>query len=145
MDIAGKGKSPFFKALLDLGCVSISSYTLPVDEVLGRLAFTVLEDENQRSRGLRPQLFVEVLRQLHVAVRRHGQIIRYLGLTPKECVTLTALAHGLSAADVAEEENVSLRAIEKRLQKSRSKLRARTTVEAVYKAALSGVLHKGIK
>jgi len=110
LNIVGRSRSPFFKALLELGCVSISSFTLPIDEVLGRLAFTIMEDQAQRSRALHASSFTELIRQFHVSVRRHGQITSYLGLTIKECATLTALAHGLSAADVAEEEEVSVRA-----------------------------------
>ncbi len=141
LDLSPEGKSPFFDALADLGCVSISNYTLPRNEIFGRLAFTVLEDQRQRDRQLDQAPFIDLLRQAHIALRRHGHIRRYFGLTPKECATLTALSQGQGAADVAEAETVTLRSIEKRLQKAREKLHARTTVEAVYKAALYGILH----
>ena len=143
LDLPGKAKTPFYEALSDLGCVSIASYTLPPDEVLGRLAFTVLEDRSQRDRAISPTAVADLLRQIHFALRRHGHIRRYLGLTAKECSTLASMAQGQSALDVAEAEAVAPRTIEKRLQNARAKLRARTTVEAVYKAALYGALPFG--
>ncbi len=143
LDLSAEGRNLFFDALADLGCVSISNYTLPREEIIGNLAFTVLEDQSQRDRALDPAPFINLLRQTHVALRRHGHIRRHFGLSLKECATLAALASGKGAADVAEDEAVTLRSIEKRLQKVRGKLRARTTVEAVYKAVAYGILYGG--
>ncbi len=117
------GRSPFFDALAQLGCVSISTYTLPKDEIIGNLAFSVMEDKKQGRRNLKKSAFINFSRELHSSLRRHGHILKQLRLTEKEGATLYALSRGRSAVDVTEADAIKVRSVEKRLQSVKAKLR----------------------
>ena len=76
----------------------------------------------------------------HAEMKRSGRLAREFDLSCKEVEALRGLSCGKTAADIADAETVSDRAIEKRVHSARRKLRAANAVEAVYKATAYGVL-----
>jgi len=53
---------------------------------------------------------------------------------------LSRTAHGKSSKQVADEMSISIDAVTSHLHRAREKLNAKTTTEAVYKAAKSGLI-----
>ena len=78
--------------------------------------------------------------EFHKVAKQHRLISGEIGLRSSQVEFLSQVAMGKSAEDLAEKYQISSRAAEKRLERIRHKLRARNTVEAVYKATSYGVL-----
>ena len=97
-----------------------------------------------RDRYAKPAIPVGKMRafahKFHEEARRHRLIAKELKLRASQVEVLSNVAMGKSAEDLAEKYGVSTRAIEKRLETIRHKLRARNTLEAIYKATIYGVL-----
>ncbi|QDZ00609.1 hypothetical protein FQ775_09570 [Nitratireductor mangrovi] len=129
----------FFGALIEDGCVSLASYCISGAAGIGYAALTVFEDETQ-ARGRPPTRdMLAVARHIHAGFRRR-LIAAHLDVTEREAMTLAGVAAGRTAEEIGGLEGVTGRSIEMRLQKVRSKLRARSSAEAIYKAVAYGVL-----
>lgn len=133
-------KNGFLQALLDIGMQKITFCSIPNGEIVGHLVLTIVHAEDHPHATKFEANILEYLRALLRALRKHGHLARYFGIKPKELHTLTRIANGLSSNEVAQESEVTLRAIETRLQNIRKKLRARTTPEAIYKATAYGMI-----
>lgn len=128
----------FLNAMVEIGCVRLTSVCLPRGEAVGRIVLTVMEGQGAAPRSAED--IRAVLRQMIACFRVHGHIARYFDLKPQELSTLQAVAFGQSAQDIATRDEVSVRTIEFRLQRARKKLRAMTTAEAVFKASAYGLI-----
>ena len=131
--------SEFLRNLVELGCPVLSTVCLPEGETSGRVLITVMDN------GAWPSAFAETeqaefLRAVLRALRRHGHLRRYFGLSPKEIETLRNIASGQSAADISAKGGVTRRAIESRLQAARRKLSSKTTPELMFKATAYGLI-----
>ncbi len=89
------------------------------------------------------QFYLDLGHHFHSAIRKHGFLKQYFKITEKEKAVLEGMAVGKTTADIASELGLKQRAIELRLQNARKKLRARTTTEAVYKAAAYSIIFGG--
>lgn len=74
------------------------------------------------------------------AVRKTGLLARHVGLTERELATLQLFSHGRTTEEIAELQGVSRQAVDQRMLRARRKLRARNTIEAMYKAMVYGAL-----
>ncbi len=101
-------------------------------------AFTILglPDEPKRTE----QFYMEVGRLFHRSLKKYGLFRAYFKITSKEKKVLEYMAVGKTTLDIASELGLKQRSIELRLQNARKKLRARTTTEAVYKAAAYSII-----
>ncbi|ABD54950.1 transcriptional regulator, LuxR family [Jannaschia sp. CCS1] len=94
-----------------------------------------------------PAIAVSQLRafahKFHEEARRHRLLSHEIGLRASQIEILAQVAMGKSADDLADKYKVTARAIEKRLEHIRRRLRARNTLEAIYKATIYGVLPSG--
>ncbi|WP_300039474.1 hypothetical protein [uncultured Roseobacter sp.] len=91
-----------------------------------------------------PAIAVSQLRafahKFHEEARRNGLLSKEIGLRASQIELLANVAMGRSADDLADRYCITTRAIEKRLENIRRRLRARNTLEAIYKATIYGVL-----
>ena len=78
--------------------------------------------------------------EFHDAVRKAGLLAKKLGLTAIERRTLSLFARGKTSREIAEAEEANLRAIERRLERARRKLKASNSAEAIYKGMLYGAI-----
>lgn len=131
-------RNSFLSAMVEIGCVRLTSVCLPRGETVGRIVLTVMEGQGAPPRSA--DAIRAVLRQMIACFRIHGHIARYFDLKPPELSTLQAVAFGQSAQDIATRDELSVRSIEFRLQRARKKLRAMTTAEAVFKASAYGLI-----
>lgn len=131
-------RNSFLNAMVEIGCVRLTSVCLPRGETVGRIVLTVMEGQDAPPRPA--EAIRDILRQMIVCFRIHGHIARYFDVKPVELSTLQAVAFGQSAQDIAARDGVSVRSIEFRLQRARKKLRAMTTAEAVFKASAYGLI-----
>lgn len=76
----------------------------------------------------------------HDAVRKSGMLARHVGLTDLERDTLQQFAQGRTTEEIAHLTGVSRQAVDQRMLRARKKLRARNTIEAMYKAMVYGAL-----
>ena len=131
-------RNGFLNAMVEIGCIRLTSVCLPRGEAVGRIVLSVMEGQGAPPRSV--DALRATLRQMLACFRIHGHIARYFDLKPQELNTLQAVAFGQSAQDIATRDEVSVRSIEFRLQRVRKKLRAMTTAEAVFKASAYGLI-----
>lgn len=130
----------FFTNLAESGRPGLAAYPFTNPNRIGYGVMTIFESRAQRNTAREPAYYINIAQAFHNSVTRHGQIARYFGIVPNEHFALDRMAQGQNAADVAMELGLTQRTIEKRLQSARTKLSARTTNEAIYKAAAYGIL-----
>ena len=128
----------FLTAMIEIGCVRLTSVCLARGEAIGRVVLSVMSGRDAPVRSAEADR--AALRQMLASFRVYGHIARYFELKPVELSTLQATAFGRSAQDIASRDGVSARSIEFRLQRVRKKLRAMTTAEAVFKATAYGLI-----
>lgn len=143
MDLLSTGpeqfrRNSFLNAMVEIGCVRVTSVSLPRGEAVGQIVLSVMEGQDAPPRSA--DAIRGVLRQMIACFRIHGHIARYFDMKPIELGALQAVAFGQSAQDIATRDGVSVRSIEFRLQRARKKLRAMTTTEAVFKASAYGLI-----
>lgn len=131
-------RNSFLNAMVEIGCIRLTSVCLPHGEGVGRIVLSIMEGQDAPPRPA--EAIRDVLRQMIVSFRINGHIARYFDMKPVELSTLEAMAFGQSAQDIATRDEVSVRSIEFRLQRVRKKLRAMTTTEAVFKASAYGLI-----
>lgn len=130
----------FFNSLLQNGHRYLSAYPFESDARIGRIILTVFSNQKQFDLKIDPAQFIDIGRRLHRSFKNNGQLKDYFGIEEKEQLVLSRMADGKTAADIAQELDVTVRTIEMRLQNARKKLKARTTTEAVYKSVAYGIL-----
>jgi len=135
-----KYKNKFFFALSKAGIRTMTVYSFLPPDSYGYGGITVLEEEAHASLRVSAERFAEIGFFFHTIIKRHGHIMRHLGITKNEQDVLRRMADGKTAQDAAQEFNVTPRTIEMRLQSARKKLKARTTTEAVFKSVCYGIL-----
>lgn len=74
------------------------------------------------------------------AVKSAGHLVRLSGLTQRQIEVLKFAARGFRIEETAEQMGISCRSAEKLLQLSRSRIGARTTASAVFRASVFGAL-----
>ena len=79
----------------------------------------------------------------HESLKKSGLMATTFNLSEKEIASLRLMSTGKTAFDIASLSDVTVRTIELRLASARKKLHAKTTTEAVYKAASYGILGRG--
>ena len=132
----------FFSALIEEGCQYLAAYPIRLEATDSFGALTVFESRNQRKSALDPSWYIEAAMQFHHALRIHGQMTHYFEINNNEKQVLEKMAHGKTTADIAQELNLTQRAVELRLQSARKKLKSRTTTEAVYKAITYSIIFR---
>jgi len=83
---------------------------------------------------------VELAHDFHAAARQEGLLAKKLTLTGIECQMLHLLSIGHTAKQIALQEKVTERAIERRLERARKKLSANNSNEAIFKGHVIGAL-----
>ncbi|MGF1501814.1 MAG: helix-turn-helix transcriptional regulator [Paracoccaceae bacterium] len=83
---------------------------------------------------------IPLVHAFHDAVRKTGRLARHIGLTELELDTLQKFAQGRTTEEIAGLQKVSRQAVDQRMLRARKKLRARNTIEAMYKAMVYGAL-----
>jgi len=111
-------------------------------EVIGYAALNHFVGEGAPKSIMYPDFLQELASGFHAEMMKGGQLVRELGLTDKEIEALTLIARGKTAIDISLMLGLSKRAVEMRLQTARSKLRARTSSEAIFKATAYGAIPK---
>jgi len=141
---AGSGtrfyKNRFFSKLAEDGQTSLAAYPFTRPDRFGYGVMTIFETEEQRKTAEDPSYYIDVASRFHKSVLENGQIADYFKIAAREIFVLERMARGQTAADIALELGLTVRAIEKRLSSVRKKLRANTTTEAVFKAAAYRIL-----
>ncbi len=137
---SSKYKNKFHLALSKAGITTMTVYAFLPPDSYGYGGITVLEEEAHASLKISAERFAEIGFFFHTMIKRHGHIMRYLGITKSEQDVLRRMADGKTAQDAAQEFDVTPRTIEMRLQSARKKLKARTTTEAVFKSVCYGIL-----
>lgn len=135
-----KYKNKFFTALSTIGVKTMTAYAFLPPDSHGFGALTILEETPNASLAFPPERFAEIGFQFHTLIKRHGHLMRHLGINAKEQAALERMADGRTAQDAAQEFGVTPRTIEMRLQSARQKLKSRTTTEAVFKSVCYGIL-----
>ncbi len=130
----------YLKKMLASNRPYLSSFPFSDDGGIGHGAITIIDTQPPAVRIKQASELSQIGLQLHRALRRAGLYRKFFRLTEKELSTLLLIACGQTAEDIAEKIELSSRAIEMRLGKARKKLKARTTTEAVYKAAVYGLI-----
>ncbi len=120
--------------------------TYPFKSLGGIGALTTFADNSARKeqagivdRGLQSQM-VGVASLFHESLVGSGAAQQILSITDKERDALAFVAAGHTISTLADRLSISERAIEKRLSRARRKLGARNTANAVYRAAVRGVI-----
>lgn len=135
-----KYKTKFFTSLSKMGVKTLTAYAFLPPDSHGFGAITLMEEKPNASFAYSPERFAQIGYHFHTLIKRHGLLMRYLGITEKERAVLDRMADGKTAQDVAQESGVTPRTIEMRLQSARRKLKSRTTTEAVFKSICYGIL-----
>lgn len=86
------------------------------------------------------EALIPLAHAFHDAVRKTGMLARHIGLTERELDTLQRFAQGRTTEEIAHLQEVTRQAVDQRMQRARKKLRARNTIEAMYKAMVYGAL-----
>ncbi len=140
MRATGDPRLAFVDTILDYGVRT--AWICPITQ--GWVGGYGVLNQFYRDRFAEPSIPVEDLaafaHQFHEEAKRHRLIAKELALRSSQMAILAQVAMGRSAEDLAALYGVSNRAIEKRLQNIRGKLKARNTLEAVYKSTIYGVL-----
>ena len=89
---------------------------------------------------LPPDEMIPLAHAFHDAARKAGLTARHIGLTDRELATLQRLSHGRTTEEIATLDGITRQAVEHRMRRARGKLRARNTIEAMYKATVYGAL-----
>lgn len=126
--------NPYLGAIIENGWENMMIYPIiPDDGTSGYSALTLLGAPDRPVYG--DQFYLDLGRRFHHIIKKHGLLSTYFHITAKEREVLEYMATGKTTSDIANQLGLKQRAIELRLQNARKKLRARTTTEAVYKAA----------
>lgn len=133
---------PYARALLADGYRTLWSFPIMDTEPVGYGVLTAFQDHFINAPKIDVAVFQDAANMFHRVMKENGQLGRYFNLTKKEIETLQYVSMGKAAEDIAMRLGLSIRSIELRLQNSRKKLMAKTTVEAVFKAAAYGILKR---
>jgi len=133
-------KNRFLISLLKMQCTGFAAYPFLNGDERGHGVFTIITDRELTARLNAPDYYKDIALRLHKSLRRHGQITKYFDINENEVFALGKMAEGKSAADIAGNIGVTTRTVELRLQSVRKKLKARTTTEAAYKAAIYSII-----
>lgn len=118
------------------------SFTLQNVELVGFAAFTVFPNVTLSPEDLDLGLFQDAANLFHKGLKKSGLMGIGFNLSEKEILCLRYMSAGKTAFDIASEYDVTVRTIELRLANARKKLNAKTTTEAVFKAATYGILRR---
>lgn len=118
----------------------------PFKSIGGIGALTTFADNASRKeqarivdQGLDSQM-VGVASLFHESLVRSRATHKMFSITEKERDALAFVAAGYTISDLSDHLKISERAIEKRLSRARRKLGARNTANAIYRAAVRGVI-----
>ncbi len=118
----------------------------PFKSIGGIGALTTFADNTSRKeqagiveQGLHGQM-VGLAGLFHEALVSGRSAHKMFSITEKERDALAFVAAGYTISDLSDHLKVSERAIEKRLSRARRKLGARNTANAIYRAAIRGVI-----
>lgn len=142
-DICFDTKNKYFKNRLllhfiNMGLTYLAGFPFLDPQGLGYGVLTVYD--NRPSYDVDCSAISSACQNFHMQMKALNQYQNYFGLTDKECLALNHMSSGCIAEDIAIKEKVGRRTIELRLENARTKLRARTTTEAVFKAASYGIV-----
>lgn len=132
--------NPYSRALRSRGYCRVWCFPFHEADHQGFGALSVFQDEAPGAPDLDPEVLKPLVLDFHVRTKNQGHLGGVFKLTDREIDVLWASALGHAANWVADRDDVSVRAVELRLQSARRKLRARSTTEAVYKATVYGIL-----
>ncbi|MEM0947771.1 MAG: autoinducer binding domain-containing protein [Pseudomonadota bacterium] len=120
--------------------------TYPFKSTGGLGAFTAFADNTSRKgqtgiveRGLTGDM-IGLAEIFHAALVGSGAAQHMYSITEKERDALAFIADGDTVSDLSERLKIGTRAVEKRLARARRKLGARSTANAVYRAAVRGII-----
>ena len=120
--------------------------TFPFKSLGGIGALTTFADNSSRKeqagivdRGLQSKM-LGIASLFHESLVSSGAAQQMLSITDKERDALAFVADGQTISSLADHLNISERAIEKRLARARRKLGARNTANAIYRAAVRGII-----
>ncbi|NNC36343.1 MAG: helix-turn-helix transcriptional regulator [Hyphomonadaceae bacterium] len=130
----------FYTALLENGCENFTSFPFKDDMGIGFGVFTIFATSDFLDQKVKDEYYRELALNFHKCMKSGGQLARYFNILDREHHALSKMADGKTAADIAQDLDVTPRSIELRLQSVRKKLQARTTTEAVYKAVAYSIL-----
>ena len=133
----------YIKDLLKQDYKFALSFTLRNVEPVGFAAMTVFPKTELAPEDVDYDLLQNTADQFHQSLKASGLIGTEFGLSEKEILCLRFMGNGKTALDIASLQDVTVRTIELRLANARKKLHAKTTTEAVYKAATYGILQRG--
>ncbi|MDX8354304.1 helix-turn-helix transcriptional regulator [Cognatiyoonia sp. IB215182] len=118
----------------------------PFKSIGGIGALTAFADNGSRreqvgivEQGLRSQM-IGLAGLFHEAIVNSRAAHKMFSMTDKERDALAFVAAGYTISDLADHLMISERAVEKRLFRARRKLGAKNTANAVYRAAVRGII-----
>ena len=117
------------------------SFPFSDEETLGYGALTLHLLPGVRLEDADTDELMQIANRFHREMKRGGQLGLLFDLSELETETLRVCATGQPAKQIAAAQDVSVRAIEMRLEACRVKLKARNTMEAIFKATVYGILN----
>lgn len=139
----GDARHRFTETIIEFGLKSAWICKLNQPWIGGAGVFNQFFADQNANSAIALEDLSEVAHIFHDEIRRHRLIAKKINLRPSQCAFLAEVAKGRSAEDLAGKYEISSRAVEKRLESIRKSLKARNTVEAVYKATMYGLLPYG--
>jgi DNA-binding CsgD family transcriptional regulator len=129
----------FVKAMIEAGYESLWACPITDKHSIGFGSMTYYQHMQGNKLKIRSTEMKKIGSLFHKTMKKNGQLAGYFDLTHLEKTTLSKMAEGKTVRDIAWKAKRTSRTIELRLGAARKKLRARTTTEAVYKAAAYGI------
>lgn len=116
----------------------------PQGRYLGGVSLIAPADADKFSQDLVYQKYEQeiltILKTFHTSVNKAIVAREYYGLTVREVDVLQLVSEGLLTKNIADKFETSPHTVEKQIKSARTRLSARTTAEAVTKAALLGLI-----
>lgn len=136
----GDTRYRFTESILEFGLKTAWICTLNEPWIGGAGVFNQFFADRGAESAIALEDLSEVAHIFHDEIKRHRLIAKQVNLRSGQMAFLSEVSKGKSAEDLADQYQISSRAVEKRLESIRKALKARNTLEAVYKAAMYGVL-----
>ncbi len=137
---AGDTRHTFTETILEFGLKT--AWICPLNEpwIGGAGVFNQFYAERGAKSAIPLSDISKIAHIFHDEIKRHRLIAKEINLRSSQIAFLSEVAKGRSARDLADKYQISSRSVEKRLESIRKALKSRSTLEAVYKATMYGVL-----
>ena len=143
-DISEHSQNPFVQCCVDYKFDAAISVPLIARNGAGNMfiwaAGETYSDRKKNARTALTNGTQYAVRLFHDSIFKGKYVADSFQLTPKELEALKMLTKGSTSSEMADQLNISERAVEKRLSSVRKKIGATNSVNAVYRAAILNII-----